>query len=328
MLRAALILLFLALASPAGARFYMAALDQSAWKSQADGALCHLSHPVPGFGTALFSQNAQGDLTLSVYSSMPALAEGRGRLLSRTPAWQPPQELELEAARIRPDGPLLQVSAHTAMRLLRELEDGRVAVMEVPAGFGEPLTQVGLSPVRFRPGLREHLGCLARLNPRQPRVQVTELTQAVPAVAAGASGAANQSDLKIEVGRAQPAAADPGSAGDASPDAVVVYFATANAGLTKPAMETLRALAGQLRDQDGEPRVVNIGYADPRGGTRYNQRLSLQRARAVRDYLVALGVKPALISVQSKGEAAVADPRDPLALAAERRVVVEVTASR
>ncbi|GAB6142470.1 hypothetical protein JCM14076_32000 [Methylosoma difficile] len=44
------------------------------------------------------------------------------------------------------------------------------------------------------------------------------------------------------------------------------------------------------------------GHTDSYGRTAYNQRLSLQRAQAVRQYLIAKGVKPSLISTLPLGE--------------------------
>lgn len=54
--------------------------------------------------------------------------------------------------------------------------------------------------------------------------------------------------------------------------------------------------AGPLGD------VAIVGFTDTIGGARYNRKLSLQRAQAVRDYLAAHGVPPQVIRVQGRGE--------------------------
>jgi outer membrane protein OmpA-like peptidoglycan-associated protein len=48
--------------------------------------------------------------------------------------------------------------------------------------------------------------------------------------------------------------------------------------------------------------VVVIGHTDRVGTVEYNDRLSLQRAERVRAELVRLGVDPARISVEGRGE--------------------------
>ncbi len=65
------------------------------------------------------------------------------------------------------------------------------------------------------------------------------------------------------------------------------------------------------------------GFADERGDSTYNQRLSEKRVAYVRDRLVAAGVDPARISEIAHGEVAAAEPTgDSYAL--ERRVSLKV----
>jgi outer membrane protein OmpA-like peptidoglycan-associated protein len=54
--------------------------------------------------------------------------------------------------------------------------------------------------------------------------------------------------------------------------------------------------------QEGSISIVAEGHTDSKGSDAYNQALSLRRARAVRDYLVAGGVAPGRISVEGYGE--------------------------
>ena len=49
-------------------------------------------------------------------------------------------------------------------------------------------------------------------------------------------------------------------------------------------------------------QVVVVGHTDTSGSTKYNQRLSERRAKAVADSLVGLGVGQSLLSVDWKGE--------------------------
>ena len=74
--------------------------------------------------------------------------------------------------------------------------------------------------------------------------------------------------------------------------------------------------------------IVATGHTDSVGTDRYNLDLGMRRADAVRNYLVAKGLEPARVYVDSKGE------RDPVATnktaqgrGENRRVVVEVYGS-
>ena len=73
--------------------------------------------------------------------------------------------------------------------------------------------------------------------------------------------------------------------------------------------------------------VVVVGHADRIGSSAYNQRLSEQRASAVKNYLVASGgIDGARITTEGKGE--VQNAKLIACLQADRRVEVEVTGTR
>jgi len=48
--------------------------------------------------------------------------------------------------------------------------------------------------------------------------------------------------------------------------------------------------------------IMVVGYTDPLGSTEYNQRLSVARANAVRDYMVSQGVPAGVIQTEGRGE--------------------------
>lgn len=62
----------------------------------------------------------------------------------------------------------------------------------------------------------------------------------------------------------------------------------------------LKGLAAWLNDKAVTLRV--LGYADSIGSEQYNFRLSERRAKAVKAYLVAIGVKQGLIEPEGLGE--------------------------
>ena len=88
--------------------------------------------------------------------------------------------------------------------------------------------------------------------------------------------------------------------------------------------------------------ILSTGYTDRIGKDAYNQKLSLRRANAVKQYLVSKGVASNLIQTEGKGEAdPVVNCPDPSkkgqiknfralvqCLAPNRRAVVEVVGTR
>jgi OmpA-OmpF porin, OOP family len=74
----------------------------------------------------------------------------------------------------------------------------------------------------------------------------------------------------------------------------------------EPVLERLRAALAAMPVAD----LVVTGHTDRVGSLEANDRLSLQRAQAVRDRLVAAGATPARISVAGRGEREPAVPTD------------------
>jgi outer membrane protein OmpA-like peptidoglycan-associated protein len=69
-----------------------------------------------------------------------------------------------------------------------------------------------------------------------------------------------------------------------------VLFASGKYALLNTAMTKLDQVAEALKAQDADKRMVVEGHTDSQGSDKINQPLSLNRASAVRDYLVSRGV--------------------------------------
>lgn len=80
-----------------------------------------------------------------------------------------------------------------------------------------------------------------------------------------------------------------------------VLFEFDKAQLRDQGRSKLDEVAEASRDARVE-EVVAIGYADPIGNEKYNERLSAERAAAVREYLVQKGVEPERINSEGRGE--------------------------
>lgn len=88
-----------------------------------------------------------------------------------------------------------------------------------------------------------------------------------------------------------------------------VFFDWDRSDLTADAQQVLRSVAGDART--GNISAVQVtGHADTSGPADYNQRLSMRRAEAVRDFLVAQGIPAGQIVIEGRGET---DPLVPTA---------------
>ena len=96
-----------------------------------------------------------------------------------------------------------------------------------------------------------------------------------------------------------------------------------------------RAAAARLDDLVSKLSGVNlevvivVGHTDNVGSTESNQKLSLRRAEAAKNYLVKKGIDPNRIYTEGKGETQpVADNRTAEGRAKNRRVEIEVVGTR
>ncbi len=81
-----------------------------------------------------------------------------------------------------------------------------------------------------------------------------------------------------------------------------VFFEFDKATLDERARRTLDRAARYILARPGVYRILVEGHADSRASKDYNYRLADRRAAAVRDYLAAQGVAPALMFVAGLGE--------------------------
>lgn len=105
-----------------------------------------------------------------------------------------------------------------------------------------------------------------------------------------------------------------------------IFFAFDSSNLEGGAKETAKANAEFLKT-NSKVDVQVEGHCDERGGRQYNLALGERRAKAVRDYLVAMGVEAKRISTVSYGnERTLAEGHDESAWSKNRRANFVVTA--
>lgn len=89
-----------------------------------------------------------------------------------------------------------------------------------------------------------------------------------------------------------------------------VYFPFGKTTLTKQAKAHLNTLVAKIKREGSHVKMAQaVGYADRIGNVKYNEKLSLKRAQAVRDYLVSKGIVTSR-TVKVRGEGQMASTTD------------------
>lgn len=108
------------------------------------------------------------------------------------------------------------------------------------------------------------------------------------------------------------------------PTTFILYFILGSDRLTSESEAQLRAVLDAIKEYPA-PEVVVVGHTDRLDTAQRNARLALRRAERVRDLLIAEGLAPALIEVDSHGENNPLIPTaDEIAEPRNRRVEVTV----
>ena len=133
---------------------------------------------------------------------------------------------------------------------------------------------------------------------------------------------------------AKPAPAPAAAAAPQPPAATkVTYAADAffdfNKSVLKPEGKAkLDDLTGKVKGINLEV-IIAVGHTDSIGSDAYNQKLSVQRAEAVKAYLVSKGIEKNRVYTEGKGEKQpVADNKTKEGQAKNRRVEIEVVGTR
>jgi outer membrane protein OmpA-like peptidoglycan-associated protein len=104
-----------------------------------------------------------------------------------------------------------------------------------------------------------------------------------------------------------------------------VLFDTDSSALKPQAMDQLSQLSDILKKYP-EDRIVVAGHTDSRGGADYNERLSLQRAQAVKLQLISSGLPSESIEALGQGESQpIAPNATSEGMAKNRRVELHIT---
>ncbi|MET0341212.1 MAG: OmpA family protein [Polyangiales bacterium] len=112
--------------------------------------------------------------------------------------------------------------------------------------------------------------------------------------------------LASQLPRTTPTTTGEGATTQADACELAVYFATDSAKLNADSRGRLDTVADCMKRREVDHATI-VGQTDPSGTAEHNQKLGLERAKAVAEYLRDRGVPADQIRVQSKGELATAE---------------------
>lgn len=95
---------------------------------------------------------------------------------------------------------------------------------------------------------------------------------------------------------------------NAIPETETVYFPFDRASIDPVEMDKLDNLIHRI-----ETKLIHVrieGHTDSQGSARYNQKLSVNRAKAIKNYLVQHGIQAGKISIEGLGESDPVVPND------------------
>ncbi|MCH8505931.1 MAG: OmpA family protein [Ectothiorhodospiraceae bacterium] len=318
-----LALLTFVVANPASAYLrYEAPMAEARWTVETGPLACHLTHPVPRFGVAVFSRSSTGEQTFRMFLYRPPQNPQEARLASMPSQWKYGAPRDMGASEIHPEQEALVLGHRLTNALLQRLEAGdRVAIMYEDWYQPVDAGSAAMTPVGFRPAYREYLQCITGLQERRFEHR-----------SRGSGTAEHSMDGDIatdDSALSRPLAHALRSHGLAAPEKPVesprvAYFVFDNSELTFGERERLRVFAEEILTDPSDPMVIITGHTDNQGEEAYNNTLGEQRAHSVRAYLEKLGI-PARRSVHdSRGEfQPVADNRDDDGRAQIRRASLE-----
>ncbi|MBS0286599.1 MAG: OmpA family protein [Proteobacteria bacterium] len=284
------IVAFLALLSlvfSAFAHEYKAPYDGSHWKTNTSKVECSLTHTIPGYGKAIFSQSSHEHQKLVVDCILDRLHPGKATLNTYPQRWKINQAPTFIAkVPVKPGLQPITMKSDEVYRVLENLDIGHSAVFIITPANTASKTQthksdkIVLMPAGFEKPYKEYLHCISQMIPH------------------------TFNDLKE----------------------IVLHFESGSAIISKENERKLKELAEFVR-ADGKIRRIDIaGHSDRKGSFQANNYLANQRIWAVKDYLVQFhGIKADMLTLKDYADKKpIATNKTAEGRAKNRRVVITI----
>lgn len=142
-------------------------IAEAEWHVDATVFECNLLHPIPHFGTAVFSHRSGEEQRFYLRQNNQHLPPGEAQLSAQHPVWRESRQRRLlDTVALTDDAEVIQLDFDRSQALIAELRGGRQLVITRSAWRGQgPPAEVVLEPVGFRPALASYQDCLSGLLP-------------------------------------------------------------------------------------------------------------------------------------------------------------------
>jgi hypothetical protein len=163
-----LLMMLLPFCAQAAAQRYEARFDKADWMVERGGVRCVVRQVIPRYGEVRFLQEAGGALEFRLTAHHGPAREIRVSVRTEAPSWRAGSEADelLGELPLVSGRPSMRVAQDAALRLLLELEAGRVPVLSYD-DWTRPSRriEVAISPIRFLAALTTFRDCLDDLPP-------------------------------------------------------------------------------------------------------------------------------------------------------------------
>jgi len=247
----------------AGTQHYQAPLDNVRWVASSKKRHCALTHDIPLYGRATFSQTAGEKLGFSMRVKRKATrTKDQAHLRSLPPEWKHQvSSVDLgEVAVIKGANPF-QLKEDLSRRLLAELQKGMFPTFSYRDwADARDQVSVALPGIHIKEALDEFIGCLSAL----PTYKFSDFKLSL---------------MHFAFGKHTIKAAD-----------------------RKRLDGVARYLRSDSAIQDNIQHLEISGHTDNVGRKRNNDKLGKRRSQAVKDYLTSKGVPASLFKLKTYGE--------------------------
>ncbi|MEN8259398.1 MAG: OmpA family protein [Pseudomonadota bacterium] len=315
--------------APVHAEYYVTPILESRWSLDKSDTQCRLTHRIPAYGSADFLIRSGKPLHFFLREERGHTTILRASLVVENPEWlHLPIDVRVFQVYKENTPRRLAVYGDVAEVMLDALSGGLSPTFiytSTLSGTGTVDIKVAVSPVKFMEAYENFLECRRGFPPASNKARAHGVTFDTDALceinfANGKSPLTGTADIKGAVsplnfteasGDLQECARDfPAAPHKALAHGEVfdtdalreIYFANGKSALDRTSKEKLDVVARFLSNPKWEGRLEISGHADSTGNRRRNQRLSLERAQAVKEYLAGKGVDPKRMLIHAFGE--------------------------
>ncbi len=270
-------------------RHYQAGMHESGWVLKKTRLQCRLEHVIPDYGRAVFSYRSFSGYRFRIRAWRRNPRTDSARLQAQPTAWKHDAEpVKIAKVSYRRGTVPFELRRDLAVTLLARLEQGFNPVFTFTDRPGpDDRVTVALSVVNFRPAYRAFQDCASNLNQRG----FNTLARA---------GKKANTPKKIRIDKGIEYIVRNGRVAEIR--IPTVLFDTARYDIKSTYKPYLDKMADYII-RTGEIAEIRIeGHTDFIGTHRYNNKLSAQRANAVRAYLLKRRVPARLIRTRYYGK--------------------------